>query len=61
MWVALMIGGSVLSSLYLGDGAVNVSGMMQSAVTYIAIQPALAFIISEAVSFGQLRAYAKRE
>jgi hypothetical protein len=61
MWVGLMIGGSVLSSLYLGDGAVNVSGMMQNAVTYIAIQPALAFILGEATSFGQLRAYAKRE
>jgi hypothetical protein len=61
MWVGLMIGGSVLSSLYLGDGAVNVSGMMQSAVTYIAIQPALAFIFSETTAFGQLRAYAKRE
>lgn len=61
MWVGLMIGGSVLSSLYLGDGAVNVSGMMQSAVTYIAIQPALAYILGEATSFGALRAYAKRE
>jgi hypothetical protein len=44
----------------LGDGEVNVSGMMQSDVTFIAIQPALAFIMSEATSFGQLRAYAKR-
>src|SRR5688572_20873235 len=61
MWVGLMIGGSVLSSLYLGDGAVNVSGMMQSAVTYIAIQPALAFIFGVASFFGALRAYVKRE
>lgn len=60
-WVGLMIGGSVLSSLYLGDGEVNVSGMMQSAVTFVAIQPALAFIVGEATAFGQLRAYAKRE
>jgi hypothetical protein len=60
MWVGLMIGGSVLSSLYLGGGEVNVSGMMQNAVTYIAIQPALAFILSETTRFGQLRAYAKR-
>ena len=28
--------------------------------TFFAIQPALAFILSEATSFGQLRAYAKR-
>jgi hypothetical protein len=60
MWVGLMIGGSVLSSLYLGGGEVNVSGMMQNAVTFIAIQPALAFILSETTRFGQLRAYAKR-
>ena len=60
IWVGLMIGGSALSSLYFGDGEVNVSGMMQSAVTYLAIQPALAFIFGEATSFGQLRAYAKR-
>jgi hypothetical protein len=60
MWVGLMLGGSVLSSLFLGDGEVNVSGLMQSAVTYIAIQPALAFIFGEATAFGQLRNYAKR-
>jgi hypothetical protein len=60
MWVGLMIGGSVLSSLYLGAGEVNVSGLMQSAVTFVAIQPALAFIICETTAFGQLRAYAKR-
>lgn len=60
MWVGLMLGGSVLSSLFLGDGEVNVSGLMQSAVTFIAIQPALAFIFGEATAFGQLRNYAKR-
>jgi hypothetical protein len=60
MWVGLMLGGSVLSSLFLGAGEVNVSGLMQNAVTYIAIQPALAFIFGEATSFGQLRGYAKR-
>ena len=60
MWVGLMLGGSVLSSLFLGDGEVNVSGLMQNAVTYIAIQPALAFIFGEATAFGQLRNYAKR-
>ena len=60
MWVGLMLGGSVLSSIFLGDGEVNVSGLMQNAVTYIAIQPALAFIFGEATSFGQLRSYAKR-
>ena len=60
MWVGLMLGGSVLSSLFLGGGEVNVSGLMQSAVTYIAIQPALAFVFGEATSFGQLRGYAKR-
>jgi hypothetical protein len=60
MWVGLMLGGSVLSSLFLGDGEVNVSGLMQSAVTFIAIQPALAFVFGEATSFGQLRGYAKR-
>ena len=60
MFVGLMIGGSVLSSLYLGGGEVNVSGMMQNAVTFIATQPAIAFIFSEATCFGQLRAYAKR-
>ena len=60
MWVGLMLGGSVLSSLFLGGGEVNVSGLMQNAVTYIAIQPALAFIFGEATSFGQLRGYAKR-
>ena len=60
MWVGLMLGGSVLSSLFLGDGEVNVSGLMQNAVTYIAIQPALAFIFGEATAFGQLRSYAKR-
>jgi len=60
MWVGLMLGGSVLSSLFLGDGEVNVSGLMQSAVTYLAIQPALAFIFGEATAFGQLRSYAKR-
>jgi len=50
----------VLSSLFLGDGEVNVSGLMQNAVTYVAIQPALAFIFGEATAFGQLRNYAKR-
>jgi hypothetical protein len=60
MWVGMMLGGSVLSSLFLGDGEVNVSGLMQSAVTYIAIQPALAYIFGEATAFGQLRGYAKR-
>jgi hypothetical protein len=60
MWVGIMIGGSVLSSLYLGSGEVNVSGLMQNAVTFIAIQPALAFVIGETTAFGQLRAYAKR-
>jgi hypothetical protein len=60
MWVGLMLGGSVLSSLFLGDGEVNVSGLMQNAVTYVAIQPALAFIFGEATAFGQLRNYAKR-
>ena len=60
MWVGLMLGGSVLSSLFLGDGEVNVSGLMQNAVTYLAIQPALAFIFGEATAFGQLRHYSKR-
>lgn len=60
VWVGLMLGGSVLSSLFLGAGEVNVSGLMQSAVTYIAIQPALAFVFGEATAFGQLRGYAKR-
>jgi hypothetical protein len=55
-----MIGASVLSSLFLGGGEVNVSGMMQNAVTYIATQPAMAFIFGAAASFAQLRAYAKR-
>jgi hypothetical protein len=60
LWVGLMLGGSVLSSLFLGAGEVNVSGLMQNAVTYVAIQPALAFIFGEATAFGQLRGYAKR-
>lgn len=58
--VGVMIGASVLSSLFLGGGEVNVSGMMQNAVTYIATQPAMAFIFGSSASFAQLRAYAKR-
>jgi hypothetical protein len=34
--------------------------MMHNAVTFIAIEPALAFIFGEATS-GRLRAYTKRE
>ena len=60
-WVGLMIFGvGVLRSLYLGDGAVNVTKMMQSAVMFAAIQPAVVFIVSEVTAFGQLRAYAQR-
>ncbi|MGE0444177.1 MAG: hypothetical protein AB7P99_03040 [Vicinamibacterales bacterium] len=61
LWAGLMIGGSALSSLFLGDGEVNVSGMMQSAVVFVSLQPATAFLLSETTAFGILRGYAKRE
>lgn len=45
------IGGSVLSSLVFGDGAVNVGGMMQNAA-WIAILPPIAFFMSELAAFA---------
>lgn len=61
LWPCLMLGGSVLSSLFLGDGEVNVSGLMQNAVTYIAIMPAIAVLLSETMSFSLLWSYARRQ
>jgi len=55
-----MIGGSVLSSLFLGAGEVNVSGMMQNGVTFIATLPPIAFFLSELFAFALLMTYAKR-
>ncbi|MEZ5960299.1 MAG: hypothetical protein R3C30_07680 [Hyphomonadaceae bacterium] len=56
-----MIGGNVLSSLFLGAGEVNVSGMMQNAVTYIAILPPIAFFLSELFAFAMLMTYARKQ
>lgn len=55
-----MIGGGALSSLFLGAGAVNVSGMMQNAVVYIALLPPLAFFMSELSAFALLSLYARK-
>jgi hypothetical protein len=57
VWPGIMIGGSVLSSLFLGAGNVNVSGMMQNAVTYVAIMPPIAFFLSELNSYAMLAVY----
>ena len=46
------IGGGVLSALIFGAGAVNVDGMMQSAVIWIAILPPIAFFMSELAAFA---------
>lgn len=57
VWPGIMIGGSVLSSLFLGAGTVNVSGMMQNAVTYAAIMPPVAFFLSELNSYAMFAVY----
>ena len=57
VWPGIMIGGSVLSSLFLGAGTVNVSGMMQHAVTYVAIMPPIAFFLSETSSYAMFAVY----
>lgn len=61
LWASLLLAGNVLSSLFLGDGEVNVSGLMQQAVTFCAMQPAIAFLMSELISFALVRSYARRE
>jgi hypothetical protein len=60
LWPSLLVGGGVLSSIVLGNGEVNLSGMMQNAVTYVAIMPAIAALVSETVTFALLRSYARR-
>lgn len=57
VWPGIMIGGSVLSSLILGAGTVNVNGMMQNAVTYAAIMPPVAFFLSELSSYAMFAVY----
>jgi hypothetical protein len=58
-WPSAMIGGSIISSLTLGAGEVNVSGMMQNAVTYLAITPSLAFFLSEVMAFAYLWTFSR--
>jgi hypothetical protein len=53
-----MLAGSALSSLFLGDGRVNVSGLTQNALTLVFILPPLAFFMSELATFAILRLYA---
>lgn len=53
-----MLAGSALSSLLVGDGRVNVSGIMQNGVTFVCILPPLAFFMSEVAAFAILRLYA---
>jgi hypothetical protein len=60
LWPSLLVGGGVLSSIVLGNGEVYLSGMMQNAVTYVAIMPAIAALVSETVTFALLRSYARR-
>lgn len=60
IWPGLMVGGSALSSLFLGAGQVNVGGMMQNAVTYAAIMPPLAFVMSEISMFAMLAVYGRK-
>lgn len=58
-WPGAMIGGSVISSLTLGVGEVNVRGMMQNALTYLVIVPPLAFFLSEMLAFAYLWAFSR--
>lgn len=58
-WPGAMIGGSVVSSLTLGAGEVNVGGMMQNALTYLVIVPPLAFFLSEVFAFAYLWGFSR--
>lgn len=58
-WPGAMIGGGALSSLLLGAGEVNVNGMMQNALTYLAIAPPVAFFLSEVFAFAYLLSYSR--
>lgn len=59
-WPGAMIGGTALASLFIGAGEINVGGMLQNALTYIAIMPPIAFFISELCTFALLRVYARK-
>lgn len=58
-WPGAMIGGSVISSLTLGAGAVNVGGMMQNALTYLVITAPLAFFLPEVLTFAYLWVFSR--
>jgi hypothetical protein len=59
-WPGAALGGSVVSSLWLGAGEVNVSGLLQSALTYVAILPAMAYFLSELAVFAHLTVFARK-
>jgi hypothetical protein len=61
IWMSVWIGAQALSSIFLGRNGLVPEELGRQALIFLAMAPAVAFLMSEAAAFALMKTYAKRE